>query len=281
MDDKKTTSTTDATEIAERMARENREAVPGGPTASVTVTPGTKTTLLVEEHGNIDDPLVDIYGRPFDPVLHLTKMDGTTPALRKGLLICKKGQGLVVPRVRAASPRAAATGGGAASDQQRLALEALGGGAPDASGAPTPAEAGPDPMAPEEFTRQAVARARAARKITGKLGRWLGGKDGDFQDVDGANEGEDIEGSTLDVQTEYQKLLPVGSILMAVMAYGSYFVRVARAADRRRKEAARAKAGGARPIPEEQEHQDKPADADDQLKKPDTGDHNAATAAFF
>ncbi len=137
-------------------------------------------------------------------------------------------------------------------------------------------------MPPEEFARKALTRSRTARKIMGKFGRWFGGDVGDFKELDGVHEGQDIEDATLEVQTEYQKLLPVGSILVAVVAYSSYMLRVVAEKRRKKLEALKIKAEGGAPEPAPQAR--RPAatsGGENPSPDPDLGEVSAEARAAF
>jgi len=205
---------TDMAEIAQRISSESMAAVPRpaslGPAPSA---PG----------------LVDRWGRAFDAALHLTKKDGT-PATRGGTLITLKGKQGNGPQVRQATARPDSV-----AEQIRLVREAAGEaeGQPSGEGdelaggqgAEEAAEEAAPQLSPEEFQRRAAAGARFVRKIMGKFGRWMAGEEGEFQTIDGAHEGKDIEDSTLDVQMEYGKLVPAGSVALLLFNVSTYVGR--------------------------------------------------------
>lgn len=210
--------TTNADEIAARIASESAAAVPRPASldSATANTPGPQ--------GGGGGP-VDRWGRAFDPELHVTNKHGE-PALRGGTLITRAGKQGSGP---GAATRQAATGPGVnVADQKRLALEAArGAGAADEDqdDAPQPEQPAAPAFTPEEFRRRAESAAKFVRKAFGRFGRWMAGEEGEYQTIDGSHEGQEIQDATLDVQMEYQKLLPVGSVAMLIMAVGSYSAR--------------------------------------------------------
>jgi hypothetical protein len=170
-------------DLAAQTASETERAIPP-PTAN----PATAT---------------DLYGRTFDPELHMHSMDGT-PAIKKntGHLICKPGKGLGgAARVKRTS---AAVGNSSTSTlnlgpidknsdafkETELNVQQL-----DESLGKTPTEtdAAPQPMDSATLHTKATIGGTGVKRALKMFGRWLAGTDGEYQDVDGENEGQEIQ----------------------------------------------------------------------------------------